>query len=76
MHASSSHANPPAQRAEADELETYDGRWVRPADALAQVEKNEIQMIFPTLKHLERIATFATVETPARLYGKRSRRCR
>jgi len=53
---------PREQIAEADELETYDGRWVRPADALVQVEKEEIQMIFPTIKHLERINTFATVE--------------
>ncbi len=53
---------PEDQIAEADELETYDGLWVRPADALAMVEREEIQMIFPTIKHLERIGTFATVE--------------
>jgi recombination protein RecT len=52
---------PRGQVAEADALETYDGRWVRPADALAQVEKNEIQMIFPTIKHLERIGGFKNV---------------
>ncbi len=52
---------PKDQVAEADALETYDGRWVRPADALAEVERKEIQMIFPTIKHLERIATFANV---------------
>jgi 8-oxo-dGTP pyrophosphatase MutT (NUDIX family) len=53
---------PRDQVAEADALETYDGRWVRPADALAQAEKQEIQMIFPTIKHLERIGGFATVD--------------
>ena len=53
---------PPGQVAEADELETYDGRWVSPAEALAQVERNEIQMIFPTIKHLERIGPFPTVD--------------
>ncbi|HEY5350345.1 MAG TPA: NUDIX domain-containing protein [Candidatus Lustribacter sp.] len=52
---------PAGQVAEADALETYDGRWVRPADALAQVERDEIQMIFPTIKHLERVAAFANV---------------
>jgi recombination protein RecT len=52
---------PRDQIAEADALETYDGRWVRPADALAQAEKDEIQMIFPTIKHLERIGAFANV---------------
>jgi 8-oxo-dGTP pyrophosphatase MutT (NUDIX family) len=52
---------PRDQVAEADALETYDGRWVRPADALAQAEREEIQMIFPTIKHLERISAFANV---------------
>jgi 8-oxo-dGTP pyrophosphatase MutT (NUDIX family) len=50
------------QTAEADELETYDGRWIRPADALAQAENHEMQMIFPTIKHLERIGGFAKVD--------------
>ncbi len=53
---------PAGQVAEADALETYDGRWVRPADALAQAERDEIQMIFPTIKHLERVGGFATVD--------------
>jgi len=52
---------PKDQVAEADELETYDGRWVRPADILGEVERAEVQMIFPTIKHLERIGTFANV---------------
>jgi recombination protein RecT len=52
---------PRGQIAEADEMETYNGQWVRPAEALAQVEKDEMQMIFPTIKHLERIGAFADV---------------
>jgi 8-oxo-dGTP pyrophosphatase MutT (NUDIX family) len=52
---------PADQIAEADAFETYDGRWLRPADALAAVERQELQMIFPTLKHLERVGEFATV---------------
>ena len=52
---------PKDQAAEADELETYDGRWVKPAEVLAQVERNEIQMIFPTIKHLERVGGFKNV---------------
>jgi 8-oxo-dGTP pyrophosphatase MutT (NUDIX family) len=47
--------------AEPDAFETYDGRWMRPADALAAAERQEMQMIFPTLKHLERVGEFATV---------------
>jgi 8-oxo-dGTP pyrophosphatase MutT (NUDIX family) len=53
---------PAGQVAEPDELETYDGRWVRPAEALDEAERGEIQMIFPTIKHLERVAKFATVD--------------
>lgn len=53
---------PDGQIAEADELETYDGRWVRPADILGEAERNEIQMVFPTIKHLERLSSFATVD--------------
>lgn len=52
---------PRGQVAEADELETYDGRWVKPADILAECERNEVQMVFPTIKHLERVGTFANV---------------
>jgi 8-oxo-dGTP pyrophosphatase MutT (NUDIX family) len=53
---------PEGQAAEPDALETYDGRWIRPADALEQAERNEIQMIFPTIKHLERVGAYATVD--------------
>ncbi len=35
---------------------------MRPADALAAVERDELQMIFPTIKHLERVAAFANVD--------------
>jgi recombination protein RecT len=52
---------PKNQVAQADELETFDGCWIRPADALAQVEKGAMQMIFPTIKHLERVAKFEDV---------------
>ena len=53
---------PQDQVAEADQFETYDGRWVRPADALAAAARQEMQMIFPTIKHLERVGGFATVD--------------
>jgi recombination protein RecT len=52
---------PKDQVAEADELETYQGRWVRPADILGEVERNEVQMIFPTIKHIERVGGFSNV---------------
>ncbi len=53
---------PQDQVAEADAFEVSDGRWLRPRDALAAHERGEIGLIFPTIKHLERIARFATVD--------------
>lgn len=53
---------PAGQEAEADAFETYDGRWMRPADAIEAAERKEMQVIFPTLKHLERVGSFATVD--------------
>jgi 8-oxo-dGTP pyrophosphatase MutT (NUDIX family) len=53
---------PDDQIAEADAAEVHDGRWFRPADALAAHERGEIGLIFPTIKHLERIAPFRTVD--------------
>jgi 8-oxo-dGTP pyrophosphatase MutT (NUDIX family) len=52
---------PADQIAERDAVETYDGSWWRPADALAAVERDEMQMVFPAIKHLERIRAYATV---------------
>jgi recombination protein RecT len=53
---------PDGQVPEADAFETYDGRWVYPADALEAAEKETMQLIFPTIKHLERVGQFATVD--------------
>ena len=53
---------PHDQVAEADAAEVTDGRWFRPGDALAANERGEIAMIFPTIKHLERIASYRTVD--------------
>ena len=50
------------QVAEADAVEVNEGRWFRPLEALAAFERREIAMIFPTLKHLERIAPYRTVD--------------
>jgi 8-oxo-dGTP pyrophosphatase MutT (NUDIX family) len=53
---------PPDQVAEADAIEVLDGRWFRPLAALAAFERKEIGLIFPTVKHLERIAPYHTVD--------------
>ena len=53
---------PRNQIAEADATEVHDGRWFAPAQALRAHEHGEINLIFPTIKHLERIAPYATVD--------------
>lgn len=53
---------PAEQIAEADAVEVHDGRWLRPADALALAARGELRLIFPTVKHLERIAPYATID--------------
>jgi 8-oxo-dGTP pyrophosphatase MutT (NUDIX family) len=53
---------PEYQVAEADATEVLDGRWIAPADALEANRRGEIGLIFPTIKHLERIAPYRTVD--------------
>ncbi len=53
---------PRNQIAEADAAEVLDGRWLAPAAALDARDRGEIGLIFPTIKHLERIAPFPTVD--------------
>lgn len=53
---------PDDQIAEADAAEVFDGRWMRPHDALDAHARGEIGLIFPTIKHLERIAPFEDVD--------------
>jgi 8-oxo-dGTP pyrophosphatase MutT (NUDIX family) len=52
---------PEDQVAEADATEVLDGRWIAPAEALAANARGEINLIFPTIKHLERIMPYRTV---------------
>ncbi len=52
---------PHDQVAEADAAEVSDGRWLGSREALALHERGEIGLIFPTIKHLERIAPYPTV---------------
>ncbi len=54
-------AAPEEQIPEADRAEVHDGEWVRPSDALARHAAGSFALIFPTIKHLERIAAFASV---------------
>jgi 8-oxo-dGTP pyrophosphatase MutT (NUDIX family) len=54
---------PAGQIAEADAVEVHDGEWVVPAEALERAERGDFAIIFPTRKHLERLAAFDDLDT-------------
>jgi hypothetical protein len=39
-----------------------DLRWLRPSDALAAHHDGDLSLVFPTIKHLEQLAVFDSVE--------------
>jgi 8-oxo-dGTP pyrophosphatase MutT (NUDIX family) len=53
---------PPDADGEPDGAETVDLRWLSPHDALAAGDRGELALVFPTIKHLEQLARFASVE--------------
>jgi 8-oxo-dGTP pyrophosphatase MutT (NUDIX family) len=53
---------PDGAEARPDGGECVDARWLTPATALAEHAKDELALVFPTIKHLERLAETGTVE--------------
>ena len=53
---------PDQQTPVADETEQFEPVWVRPVDALARHEAGEFFMIFPTIRTLERLQHYPTVD--------------
>jgi 8-oxo-dGTP pyrophosphatase MutT (NUDIX family) len=53
---------PDGQEARPDGSETVDARWFTPAGALAAYEDGEIELVLPTIKHLEQLAGFGSAE--------------
>lgn len=47
--------------AAADAHETHDGLWIAPAEALARKDAGGLHLVYPTVKHLERLARFETL---------------
>jgi 8-oxo-dGTP pyrophosphatase MutT (NUDIX family) len=45
-----------------DGSECVDLRWIRPQDALAAGADGILQLVFPTIKHLEQLAKFESVQ--------------
>ncbi len=44
-----------------DGQECVDLRWIRPSDALEAGRRDEMMLVFPTIKHLERLDNFGSV---------------
>jgi 8-oxo-dGTP pyrophosphatase MutT (NUDIX family) len=42
--------------------ECVDARWLRPQDALAACERDELLLVFPTIKQLEQLSRFGSVD--------------
>lgn len=55
-------AVPPARTARPDPREMTEAAWLRPADALDRFEKGSLPMVFPTVKTLEVLAGYDSVE--------------
>ena len=51
---------PDGQQAKVDGNECVDHRWCSPAQALETYASGEMPLVFPTIKHLEAIAPFAS----------------
>jgi recombination protein RecT len=54
---------PEGQPPVADEAEQFEPVWLRPADALARHKAGGFFMIFPTIRTLERLSPFETVDS-------------
>jgi 8-oxo-dGTP pyrophosphatase MutT (NUDIX family) len=52
---------PPGQEPRIDGRECVDMGWFRPREALDAYRKGDISLVFPTIKHLEQLAEFASV---------------
>ena len=50
------------QAAAADRWETHDGLWVAPQRALELHQDGSLAMVYPTIKHLERLVQFDSAE--------------
>jgi 8-oxo-dGTP pyrophosphatase MutT (NUDIX family) len=54
---------PADQAGRADAFETHDGIWIAPRLALDQYRRDRFHLVYPTIKHLERLAAFDSVES-------------
>jgi 8-oxo-dGTP pyrophosphatase MutT (NUDIX family) len=53
---------PREQAGRADAFETHDGIWITPRDALVRHRRGDFHLVYPTIKHLERLTSFDSVD--------------
>ena len=53
---------PEGAEVQIDDAEVVDARWLRPQDALDMGAREELLLVFPTIKHLEQLAVFGSVD--------------
>ncbi len=53
---------PSGQPAAADAIETHDERWLAPRVALELHGRGELYLVYPTIKHLEQLAAFDSID--------------
>lgn len=57
---------PTNQVADADAHETHDGIWIAPLRALELHREGALHLVYPTIKHLERLSSFTSVNDALR----------
>ncbi len=55
-------ARAPEAEPAVDNEEVVDARWMRPQNALDAGARDELTLVFPTIKHLEELAVFSSVD--------------
>jgi 8-oxo-dGTP pyrophosphatase MutT (NUDIX family) len=55
-------AAPPGVEPEVDGAEIVEARWFAPRLALSAADRDELLLVFPTIKHLERLSRFASMD--------------
>jgi hypothetical protein len=62
---------PAGQEPVADEPEQFEPVWVRPAEALARHQSGNMFLIFPTLRTVQRLQAYASVDAVLQACGAR-----
>jgi 8-oxo-dGTP pyrophosphatase MutT (NUDIX family) len=53
--------SPPDAEPQVDGAECVAARWIRPAEALAEFQRGALELVFPTIKHLEELERYGSV---------------